>query len=110
MLARLPKARSSPKESKEEMAHLRRRLASGGEDGWWVEVRGTAAPSLTRERRMRVSPTWAMAREKVVEGCQKGVGVGVEIKAMEAVEPPRKGLGGGCSEGGVCGLCGLVRW
>jgi len=26
-----------------------------------------------------------------VEGCQNGVGVGVEIKAMDAVEPPLKG-------------------
>jgi len=35
-----------------------------------------------------------------VEGCQKGVGVGVEMRAMEAVEPPLKGLGGCGSEEG----------
>lgn len=27
-----------------------------------------------------------------VEGCQNGVGVGVDIRAMEQVEPPLKGL------------------
>ena len=27
-----------------------------------------------------------------VEGCQKGVGVGVETSAMDAVEPPLKGF------------------
>ena len=83
--------RSSPKESKDVGAQRRRRAASEGEDGWWVEVRGTAAPSETRERRMRVSPTWATTIVAVVDGCQKGVGVGVEISATEAVEPPLKG-------------------
>ena len=27
-----------------------------------------------------------------MDGCQKGVGVGVETSAMEAVEPPLKGF------------------
>lgn len=41
----------------------------------------------------RVSPTWAVMRVEGDAGCQKGVGVGVEIKAIEAVEPPRKRFG-----------------
>ena len=40
-----------------------------------------------------MSPTWAVRSEQGVEGCQKGVGVGVEIRATEQVEPPRKRWG-----------------
>ena len=85
--------RSSPKESKEVGAQRRRRDDSVGEEGWCVLVKGTARPSEVCERRMRVSPQWAIAIVQVVAGCQKGVGVGVEMSATEAVEPPRKGLG-----------------
>lgn len=88
-----PDRRSSPKESvTKEVAKRRRRAASEGADGWWFVVRGMAAPSETRERRMRVSPQWAVMRVEGEEGCQKGVGVGVDIRATEQVEPPRKGL------------------
>lgn len=84
--------RSSPKESVTKLAAQRRRRdASLGEEGWWFVVRGIARPSETRERRMRVSPQWAVTRVEGVEGCQNGVGVGVEIRAIEAVEPPLKG-------------------
>ena len=68
--------------------------------GWWFVVRGTAAPLETRDRRIRVSPQWAVTRVEGVEGCQKGVGVGVLMRAAEQVEPPLKGLAfvGGGSE------------
>ena len=92
MFAR-PERRSSPKESvTKEAAKRRRREASEGVEGWWFVVRGMGAPSETRERRMRVSPQWAVRSVEGVEGCQKGVGVGVDIRAMEQVEPPLKGL------------------
>ena len=92
VLAR-PERRSSPKESvTKEVAKRRRREASLGVEGWWSVVRGRAEPFVTRERRMRVSPQWAVRRVEGVEGCQKGVGDGVEIRAMEQVEPPWKGL------------------
>ena len=91
-----PESRSSPKESviMEPAAKRRRRDDSRGLEAWWLVVSATGAPSDTRERRMRVSPTWAVVRVAVVEGCQNGVGVGVEMRAMEAVEPPRKGAVG----------------
>ena len=92
VLAR-PDMRSSPKESvMKEAAWRRRRAASVGDDGWWFVVRGTARPSEVRERRIRVSPQWAVRSVEGVEGCQKGVGVGVEMRATEAVEPPLKGV------------------
>ena len=53
-------------------------------------VRGTALPSLTRQRRILVSPQWAVTIVAGEAGFQKGVGVGVEISAIEAVEPPWK--------------------
>ena len=72
-----PLRRSSPKESVTKLAAKRRRReASLGVEGWWSVVRGCAAPSLTRERRMRVSPQWAVRSVEGVEGCQNGVGVG----------------------------------
>lgn len=49
-------------------------------------------PSRVRERRMRVSPQWAVKSVEGVEGCQNGVGDGVEMRATEAVEPPLKGV------------------
>jgi len=94
VLAR-PERRDSPKESvTKEAAKRCRRAASAGVSGWWFVVRGTAWPSATRDRRMRVSPQWAVRRVQGVEGCQKGVGVGVLMRAMEQVEPPRKGVEG----------------
>lgn len=39
---------------------------------------------------MRVSPTCAVISVDGLAGCQKGVGVGVEMSAIEAVEPPLK--------------------
>ena len=56
-------------------------------------VNGTATPSEERQSRMRVSPQWAVSRVEGEEGCQNGVGVGVEMRAMEQVEPPLKGGG-----------------
>ena len=86
-----PRMRSSPKESVTKVAAKRRRReASTGVEGWWFVVRGIALPSLTRQRRMRVSPQWAVIIVAGEAGFQKGVGVGVEIRAMEAVEPPWK--------------------
>ena len=88
-----PDIRSSPNESvMKDAACRRRRAASDGEDGWWVVVRGTARPSEVRERRTRVSPQWAVRSVDGVEGCQNGVGVGVEIRATDAVEPPLNGV------------------
>jgi len=92
VLAR-PERRDSPKESvTKEAAKRRRRAASEGISGWWLVVRGTAVPSETRLRRMRVSPQWTVRRVQGVDGFQKGVGVGVLMRAREQVEPPRKGL------------------
>ena len=54
---------------------------------------GMAAPEATEDRRMRVSPIWAVSSVKGEEGCQNGVGVGVDMRAREAVEPPKKGGG-----------------
>jgi hypothetical protein len=50
-----------------------------------------ARPSDVRQRRMRVSPQCAVRRVEGEEGCQNGVGVGVEIRATEQVDPPLKG-------------------
>lgn len=58
-----------------------------------------ARPSDVRQRRMRVSPQWAVRRVEGEEGCQKGVGVGVEMRATEQVEPPLKGAFVAVSEG-----------
>ena len=56
-----PDMRSSPNESvTNEVPHFRRRSLSEGEEGWWSVVSGTAAPSETLERMMRVSPQWAV--------------------------------------------------
>lgn len=86
-----PRMRSSPKESVTKVAaKRRRRVASTGVEGWWFVVSGTALPSATRQRRILVSPQWAVTIVAGDAGFQKGVGVGVEIKAMEAVEPPWK--------------------
>lgn len=38
-----------------------------------------------------MSPQWAVMRVEGEDGCQKGVGLGVEMRAMEQVEPPLKG-------------------
>ncbi len=40
-----------------------------------------------------------------MEGCQKGVGVGVEMRAMDAVEPPLKGFVCCEEKGGWDGEC-----
>jgi hypothetical protein len=37
---------------------------------------------------MRVSPTWAIRRVEGEAGFQKGVAVGVEMSAVDAVDPP----------------------
>lgn len=53
-------------------------------------VSGTALPSEVRHRRMRVSPTWAANKVEGDAGFQNGIGVGVDINATEAVDPPLK--------------------
>ena len=93
VLAR-PDMRSSPKESVTNVAaYRRRRVPSIGELGWWSVVTGTARPVAVLQRRMRVSPTCATTRVDGEAGCQKGVGVGVEMSAIEAVEPPTNRIG-----------------
>lgn len=50
-----------------------------------------------------MSPQWAVTRVEAEDGCQKGVGFGVEIRAIEQVEPPLKvdfGVGDGGGEEG----------
>jgi hypothetical protein len=66
------------------------KTASTGVEGWWFVVRGTGWPSLTLQRRIRVSPQWAVTIVAGDAGFQKGVGVGVEMRAIDAVEPPWK--------------------
>lgn len=84
--------RSSPKLSVVKLAaKRRRRFASPGELGWWVGVMAMGAPDWVEQSRMRVSPRCAVRMEKEVLGCQKGVLVGVEMRAMELVLPPMKG-------------------
>lgn len=86
-----PSTRSSPKESVTKVAAYRlRRVASMGDEGWWFVVRASDLPVSTRQSRMRVSPTCAVISVAGDAGCQKGVGEGVEISAMEAVLPPWK--------------------
>lgn len=71
-----------------DAAYFRNLVLSIGEDGWWFVVRGVAIPVSVEQSNIRVSPTWEINIEHGVAGCQKGVGVGVEIMATLHVLPP----------------------